>query len=120
MNKQSYESLIEQEIDSTIEHLLPHGGGATITETRLRSALDALATRIANHTRAYELLGIRTSDEMAEEWGVSKRRAQAHIATLHDRFGVGRKVGRDWLLSADEAERHPPRPGAGRPKREES
>lgn len=115
MDKQSYESLIEQEIDSTIEHLLPHGGGATITETRLRSALGTLATRIANHTRAYELLGIRTSDEMAEEWGVSTRRAQAHIAALHDRFGVGRKVGRDWLLSADEAERHPPRSTAGRP-----
>lgn len=30
-----------------------------------------------------------------------------------------RKVGRDWLLSADEAERHPPRPGAGRPPKAE-
>lgn len=119
MDKKLYQNLVQQEIANTIDRLLPHGGGATITETSLRSALDALATRIANHTRAYELLGIRTSDEMAIEWGVSKRRAQAHIATLHGRFGVGRKVGRDWLLSADEVERHPPRPSAGRPKREE-
>lgn len=119
MDKQSYESLINQEIANTIGRLLPHGGGATITETRLRTALDALAIRIANHTRAYELLGIRTSDEMAEEWGVSKRRAQAHIALLNARFGVGRKVGRDWLLSADEAERHPPRTTAGRPPKAE-
>lgn len=119
MNKQSYQNLVQQEITNTIDRLLPYGGGATITETRLRSALDALATRIASYTRSYELLGIRTSDEMAEEWGVTVRRAQAHIATLHARFGVGRKVGRDWLLSADEAERHPPRPGAGRPPKAE-
>lgn len=119
MDKQSYENLVKQEIANTIERLLPHGGGATVTEIRLRTALDTLATRIANHTRAYELLGIRTSDEMAEEWGVSKRRAQAHIATLNMRFGVGRKVGRDWLLSADEAERHPPRTTAGRPPKAE-
>lgn len=120
MDKQTYKDSVQQEIANTIDRLLPHGGGATITETSLRSALDALAICIANRTRAYELLGIRTSDEMAEVWGVSKRRAQAHIAKLHDRFGVGRKVGRDWLLSADEAERHPPRTTAGRPKREES
>lgn len=119
MNKQSYENAVQQEIANTIKRLLPHGGGVTVTEIRLRTALDTLATRIANHTRTYELLGIRTSDEAAELWGVGKRRAQAHIALLNARFGVGRKVGRDWLLSADEAERHPPRQGAGRPPKAE-
>lgn len=110
MDKQSYESLIESEIQSAVERLLPHGGGATITEVCLRSALDVLAQRIASHTRSYELLGIRSSDELAIEWNVSKRRVQAHIQSLHERFGIGRKVGRDWMLSADEAERHRPRP----------
>lgn len=115
MNKQSYESLIEQEIQNTVDRLMPHGGGATITEHRLRSALDVLAQRIASHARAYELLGIRSSDELAEEWGVTKRRVQAHIAGLHERFGVGRKFGGIWCLSAEEAERHRPGP-RGRPK----
>lgn len=110
MDKQQYESLIESEIRSTVNRLLPHGGGATITEARLRSALDALAQQIASHTRSYELLGIRSSDELAAEWNVSKRRVQAHIQSLHERFGVGRKFGRDWFLSAEEAERHRPRP----------
>lgn len=117
MDKQSYEQLIDQEIADVLAALIPHGGGATVTEVRLRSALAKLAQRVANHTRAYELLGIRTSEELAAEWGVTKRRVQAHIATLHERFGVGRKIGRDWVLSADEAARH--RPGAsGRPSSE--
>lgn len=64
------------------------------------------------YKREIELL---STDELATKWAVSKRRVQAHIVTLHERFGVGRKVGRDWLLSADEAERH--RPGStGRPR----
>ena len=116
MNKQQYESLAEQEIQSTIDRLMPHGGGATVTEHRLRSALDVLAQRIANHTSAYELLNIKSSDELAEEWGVTKRRVQAHISGLHERFRVGRKFGGIWCLSADEAEQHRPGP-RGRPRR---
>lgn len=117
MNREQYEVSIQQEIAATVDRLLPHGGGATVTEHRLRSALDVLAQRIANHTRAYELLGIRTSDELAAEWGVTKRRVQAHVQMLHERFGVGRKIGSVWMLSADEAERHRPGP-AGRPRSE--
>lgn len=75
--------------------------------------------KVIINARNYKPLEIYTSDEAAKMWGVTVRRAQAHIATLHARFGVGRKVGRDWLLSADEAERHPPRPGAGRPPKAE-
>lgn len=116
MNAEQYQSLVQSEIQSTIDRLMPHGGDAAITEHRLRSALDVLAQRIANHTRAYELLGIRSSDELAAEWNVTKRRVQAHIAKLHERFGVGRKIGRDWFLSAAEAESH--RPGqVGRPQK---
>lgn len=75
--------------------------------------------KVIINARNYKPLEIYTSDEAAKMWGVTVRRAQAHIATLHARFGVGRKVGRDWLLSADEAERHPPRATAGRPPKGE-
>lgn len=115
MDKQTYESLIESEIQSAIARLLPHGGGATVTEVRLRSALDTLTTRIASHTRSYELMGIRNSEELAAEWGISVRGVRKHIAALHKHFGIGRKVGRDWLLSTSEAESHRP-PGKGRPR----
>lgn len=118
MNKQTYESMIQQEIADTLTRLIPHGGGATITETRLRAALDVLAQRIANHTRNYELLGIRTADELAEEWGVTGRQVRSVIANAHERFGVGRKVGSQWVLSADEAERYRIRPSAGRPRKQ--
>lgn len=115
MNKQQYEALIIQEVQSTVDRLLPHGGGATVTEARLRGALDVLVQRIAGHTRTYELFNIRSSDDLTDEWNVGKRRVQAHITNLHNRLGIGRKVGRDWLLSADEAERYRPGP-TGRPK----
>lgn len=116
MNKQQYEAAIAQEKEEAISRLLPHGGSGMITETRLRAAMDALVKRIATHTRAYELLSLKDSSELAAEWNVSGRRARAHIAMLHDRWGVGRRVGSAWMLSADEAESHRPAANAGRPK----
>lgn len=115
MDRATYDQLNQQDIDSTVERLIPHGAGA-VTEPRLRQALTVLAQRIASNTRAYELLGIRTAEELAEEWDVSRRRAQAFIATLHDRWGVGRKIGNMWCLSADEADTHRPA-HPGRPRR---
>lgn len=120
MNKQLYESLIEQDVDKFITTLMPHGGGATITEQLLRLHLKTLIQQIAYHTRSYELVNIRTSDQLAEEWGVSKRRVQAIITDRHERWGAGMKVGRDWILSADEAERYKPDPAnrnGGRPRK---
>ncbi len=116
MNRETYDQMNASEIDSAVNRLLPHGAGA-VTEPRLRQALTVLAQRIASNTRAYELLGIRTAEELAEEWGVSRRRAQAFIATLHERWGVGRKIGNMWCLSADEATTHRPAQ-PGRPRKQ--
>ncbi len=114
MNRETCDQMNASEIDNAIERIIPHGAG-TVTEPRLRQALNVLAQRIASNTRAYELLNIRTAEELAEEWGVSRRRAQAFIATLHERWGVGRKIGNMWCLSADEVATHrPAKPG--RPK----
>ena len=116
MDKRTYDALIEQSITDAIGELLPRGAGP-ISEVRLRSTLTKLAQRVANHTRAYELLGIRTSEELAEEWNVSKRGVQKRIEAAHARFGVGRKIGRDWVLSAAEVEQYAP-PPPGRPASE--
>ena len=115
MEKSTYDSMIKQAIDDAVDRLLPNGGGATVTESRLRQTAAVLAQQVATATRAYELLGIRTSDELAADWSVSRRRAQAFIATLHTRWGVGRKIGNVWCLSAEEAATHRPAPRAGRP-----
>ena len=117
MNKDGYESLIEQDVDKFVGALMPNGGGATITEQRLRLHLKALVAQIASHTRSYELMNLCDSDQLAEMWNVSKRRVQAHVSTLNERWGVGRKVGGTWLLSIDEAERYRPQ-SAGRPKKQ--
>ncbi len=116
MNRDTYDQMNASEIDGAVERIIPHGVGA-VTEPRLRQALTVLAQRIASNTRAYELLGIRTAEELAEEWGVSRRRAQAFIATLHERWGVGRKIGNMWCLSADEATTHRPAQ-PGRPRKQ--
>ncbi len=115
MDKSAYDSMTRQAIDDAVDRLLPNGSGATVTEGRLRQALAVLAQQVATATRAYELLGIRTSDDLAVEWRVSRRRAQAFIAGLHERCGVGWKIGGVWCLSAEEAATHRPAE-PGRPK----
>lgn len=115
MDKAAFDQMNEQEIASTVERLLPHGAGA-VTEPRLRQALAVLVARVASNTRAYELLGIRTAEELAAEWNVSRRRAQQYIATQHARWGVGRKIGNMWTLSAEEAATHRPST-TGRPRK---
>ena len=115
MNRQSYDATINQALDEVVERLMPHGGGATITEVRLRAALDVMAQRVATATRAYELLNILDTAQLAELWGVSERRVRAHVATLHDRFGFGREVHGRWMMTAEEAESHRPGP-PGRPR----
>ena len=116
MNKTSYESMNERELQQAIDLLQQQFPALAGREVRLMSVLKPLVASVASNTRAYELLGIRTAEDMAVEWDVSVRRAQAFIASLHERHGVGRRFGKLWVLSADEAGRH--RPGAGgRPRK---
>jgi len=39
---------------------------------------------------------------------VSQRRAVAHIARLHNKYGIGRQVGGAWVLRQVDIERHRP------------
>lgn len=52
-----------------------------------------------------ELVG---SDHAAVHWNVSERRARAHIARLHERYGVGKQFGGVWVLRRRDMERHAP------------
>ena len=115
MDKSTLDRMNEAELQQAINLLQSQFPQLTGRETRLRSILAPLVAHIASNTRAYELLGIRTAPEMAVEWGVTPRRAQAFIAEQNKRWGVGRMIGKTWCLSADEAERIRPAQG-GRPK----
>lgn len=59
---------------------------------------------------------LRTIPQLAQEWGVSIRRAQAHVKHLHTKLGVGRKLGNIWVLSEAETLDHRPAESPGRPK----
>lgn len=116
MNKQQYTEAQDRELNEAINSLVKQFPQLVVREVRLRSILTKLQHSSASNTRAYELLGLRDSDELHHLWGVSMRRVTAHCQTLHERFGVGRKFGKTWVLTADEAGRHRPAAKAGRPK----
>lgn len=48
------------------------------------------------------------SAQAAARWDVTERRARAHIARLHEKYGVGRQFGGSWLLNRQDIDRHPP------------
>lgn len=62
---------------------------------------------------------LRTIPQLAEAWGVSIRRAQAHVKHLHTTLGVGTKMGNIWVLTEEEAAVHRPAEGPGRPRKSE-
>lgn len=47
-------------------------------------------------------------EQAAARWDVGERRARAHIARLHEKYGIGRQFGGTWLLKRQDIERHPP------------
>lgn len=99
--------LINQFTDS-----LQHGG----SPARVRHALETVAAAARADGREQALLSLRTIDDAAQTWGVSRQRAHIYVSALHERFGVGMRVGaRSWLLTQGEIDAHPPaRPGRPR------
>ena len=116
MKKPQYNQLQTAELNEAINSLVEQFPQLVGREIRIRSILTKLQHGSASNTRAYELLGLCASDDLAQLWGVSMRRVTAHCQTLHERWGAGRKFGKTWVLTADEAERHRPAAKAGRPK----
>lgn len=116
MNKQQYIEIQDRELNEAIDSLVAIFPALVGREIRLRTILTKLQHSSASNTRAYELLGLRDTEKLSQLWGVSMRRVTAHCQKLHKRWGVGRKFGKTWVLTADEAERHWPAPKAGRPK----
>lgn len=114
MNRDTLDQMIQQDIDQTVETFLPRGGG-TMTDVRLRTALTNVARRVETAARAYYLGNLRTVDDMAEQFGVSRRRAQAIAKQHHDRWGRGMKVGGAYIFSEDEIESMRPAEHSGRP-----
>lgn len=118
MDENSAENMISDEIQKMIAAFLPNGAG-TMTEIRLKTALEKVGQVAFTTGKLYALTNLKTSEDLAVEFGVSLRRVQALAQERHQRFGVGMQIkGKNpWLFSADEIENM--RPGkTGRPKAE--
>lgn len=115
MDRQALDQLINQEIEQAVETFLPHGAGQ-MTAVRLRTALRTIAQRSETAARAYYLGNLRTVDDMAAVYGVSRRRAQAIAKHHHERWGRGMRVGNAYIFSEDEIESMRPAPARGRPR----
>lgn len=112
----STNQIIEQRIDTLIDA----AGNGPVSPARLRTMLDQIAKLAYNEGHNHALSNLVTADDLAERFGVSVRRIQAHAKLMHDRFGVGFRVPGargQWLFTQDEIEIM--RPGRrGRPAHE--
>lgn len=117
MNKSDHEQLISQKIEDLLQVFLPHGAGQ-MTAVRLKSALEQVAQVAFTQGEHYALISLLTVEDVAREFGISEQRVRAIAQEKHDRFYVGRKVGRNmWLFRPEELEALRPAPKAGRPKK---
>lgn len=116
MDRDAFDQLIAQDIDQTVETFLPHGGGP-MNDIRLRTALRTIAQRTESAARSYYLSNLRTVDDMAALFGVSRRRAQTIAKHHHERWRKGMRVGNAYIFSADELESMRPAPTLGRPRK---
>ncbi len=100
MNRESFDSLITQAIDEAMEII----GEGRPSPTRTLTALQRMAQRVAGYSRDYTLLNLRTVEDVAEEFGVSRQAIRRIAADRHERFGTGMKLGNTWVWSVEEIE----------------
>lgn len=119
MDKIAHMQIIKDRIARQVEAFLPNGAG-TMTETRLRHALEAVAQEAFSQGEAYALMNLLTVRDAADRLGVSYSRMRALIRNRHERFGVGMKISEGnrttWLIRESELEQLQPGP-SGRPSK---
>lgn len=85
-------------IASKIDELTAHDPG----NAHLRAMLEIIAIHSYGEGRHDALAGLMTVEQVAEEFGVSRRRANAIIQYHHERFGTGQRFNSSWLVHRDE------------------
>jgi len=89
-------------IDAALALLAPHLSATDPLEVR------AIVEDLHDSAQDDLLASLRGASDAAQAWGVSQRRAVAHIARLHNKYGIGRQVGGAWVLRQVDIERHRP------------
>lgn len=121
MDKASHWSIVERQIADSVDSVMPHGGGTTISEERLRAILKRIAQVAFGQGEIYALLSLMTAQDVADVLGISPRRVRARARVLHERFAIGWQVPgtNAWLFRPEEIESLRPGP-SGRPKKNTS
>lgn len=92
---------IDSEIELALNNIFPHGDGH-ITRRCVKLWLDKIAQLAFQEGKTHALLGIMTATDVAAHYKISERRARALIKNRHERFGIGMRVGKSWLIHRDE------------------
>lgn len=93
--------IINDRIERALNVLFPNGVGRT-SPAQVRHQLETVATISLAEGRSQALMGLMTSQDVAEHFDITQRRARALIENRHRRFGSGMLVGREWLVHRDE------------------
>lgn len=104
--------IISQEIEKIISET-----ATAVSPTKLKHFLQTIAQVAYREGRNDALMGLMDSQQVANEFGVSLRRAQSLLKKYHERHGGGIKIEGGWLIARDELENI--RPGkTGRPSKQ--
>lgn len=115
------QGLIEQEIVKALDALLQDKPGGTVTRHRLQAVLERTAQKVAGYSRDDTLINLKSSQQVADLYRVSRQSINTRAARFRARRGsFGWEVGRGWwVFTPEEVERLRPGP-AGRPKKKET
>lgn len=103
--------IIKQEIGKIIGET-----AAAVSPAKLKHFLQTIAQIAYREGRNDALMGLMDSQQVANEFGVSVRRAQVLMKKYHEQHGGGMKIEGGWLIARDELENI--RPGkTGRPSK---
>lgn len=103
MNKETYTSIIEQEIQKAMDAMFPHGAGQT-THAHVKHWLDTISKIAFSQGEMYALMSLLTVQDVAEQFDISPRRVRAIAKNRHERFGIGWQVPgtNQWLFRPEE------------------
>jgi predicted YcjX-like family ATPase len=96
-----YFETVERNIETIMNALFPLGSGRA-TYARVQHALNQIAKMAFTAGRSHALMGLMTAQDVAAHFQISESRARALMANRHERFGVGMKFGKSWLVHRDE------------------
>lgn len=98
----AFDEITEDKIEALMESLFPYGAGQ-INHIRARYALEQAAQVAYTQCKHDVFRNLMSVSDVAIHFDISERRARALIKNRHERFGVGKRVGKNtWIVHRDE------------------